>query len=377
MRAHVVFSGTHDSLGAKSRQAAGTRWVTQAAARWCLRGAFALAAPFAIAGTAGDAYAQDASAQDIAQARTLGQQAQTAYDAGNFAESEKLWAAAAKLYPQAPTLTLGLARTQAKNGHVVGAQESYNKIIREWSTVASPPPAFKEALDAAKNEVGTVSARVANVVITVEGGAPNPVVTVDGENVPAAALGLKRPVDPGQHVVKASAEGYRPAETKFSVAEAGSAEAKLKLEKSPDEPVAAVVPATGSTEPAADSGTKPGSTQRTAALVAWGVGGVGLVIGAITGIVAVGKHGDLSDQCANGTCPSNLQSDVDSYKTMGTLSTIGFVVAGIGAATGAVLWFTAPKEKSSPPAASGAAPSLKPTVSPYIGLGAAGVSGRF
>src|SRR4051812_9647369 len=79
------------------------------------------------------AFAQDA---DIAQARTLGQQAQAAYDAGNFAESEKLWSAAAKLYPAAPTLTLGLARTQAKQGKVVAAQESYNRIIREWSNVA-------------------------------------------------------------------------------------------------------------------------------------------------------------------------------------------------------------------------------------------------
>ena len=44
------------------------------------------------------AFAQDASSQDIAQARQLGQQAQAAFDAGNYAESEKLWAAAAKLY---------------------------------------------------------------------------------------------------------------------------------------------------------------------------------------------------------------------------------------------------------------------------------------
>src|SRR4051794_17431972 len=84
------------------------------------------------------AWAQDA---DIAQARQLGQEAQSAYDAGKFAESEKLWAAAAKLYSAAPTLTLGLARTQAKLGKVVAAQESYNRIIREWSNVASPPPA--------------------------------------------------------------------------------------------------------------------------------------------------------------------------------------------------------------------------------------------
>ncbi|MBS2015701.1 MAG: PEGA domain-containing protein [Deltaproteobacteria bacterium] len=343
------------------------------------------AAPLAITAVSSDAFAQEASPQDIAQARQLAQQGQAAFDAGNFAESEKLWSAAAKLYPQAPTLTLGLARAQAKAGHVVGAQESYNKIIREWSDKPNPPPAFKDALDAAKAEVGAVSARVASVVITVEGGAPNPQVTIDGQPVPSAALGLKRPVDPGQHTVKATADGYKPAETTFGVAEAGNAETKLKLEKNPDAPVA-VVPVggpVGGTEPpppGADSGGK-GSGQKTAALVAFGVGGVGLVVGAITGIIAIGKHGDLADKCTNGTCGNDLQSDVDSYKSVGTISTIGFIVAAVGAGTGAVLWFTAPKEGSAQNGSSRFATVPPPrsgfSVTPYLGAGAAGVTGRF
>lgn len=333
--------------------------------------------------SATDAFADEASAQDIAQARQLGQQAQTAFDAGNFAESEKLWAAAAKLYPQAPTLTLGLARTQAKLNKFVGAQESYNKIIREWSTAANPPPAFKDALEAAKAEVGAVSARVASVVISVAG-PTNPQVTIDGDSVPAAALGLKRPVDPGPHTVKASAEGYTPAEATFTVAEAGNAEAKLTLEKAPGAVAGAgPAPSLGGTEPpppGADTGGKSGSGQRTAALVAFGVGGVGLVVGAITGLVAMGKASDLDAACPNGLCPSDKQSDVDGYKTMGTLSTVGFIVAGVGGAAGAVLWFTAPKESS---ASSGkgpryaTVPASRVSVTPYVGLGAAGVTGRF
>ncbi len=356
-------------------------------------------APLGICAFAGDAHAQapagEASAQDIAQARQLAQQGQAAFDAGNFAESEKLWTAAAKLYPQAPTLTLGLARAQTKAGHVVGAQESYNKIIREWGGVANPPAAFKDALDAAKAEVGAVSAKVASVTITVEGGAPNPQVTIDGQPVPAAALGLKRPVDPGQHKVVATAEGYNTTETTFGVAEAGSAETKLKLEKvAGGPPVVAPVPGPGTEPPppAADTGSS-GSGQKTAALVAWGVGGVGLIIGVITGIVASGKHGDLKDKCPDGKCPASLQSDVDSYKSMGTISTIGFIVAGVGAATGAVLWFTAPKgsEASSPPPAGAGvngAPGSRwatiPTkkgsdfsVGAYMGAGSAGLTGSF
>lgn len=331
-----------------------------------LRGCVPLAiAGVTLASVPGVARADEASAQDIAQARQLGQQAQAAYDAQNFAEAEKLFAAAQKLYPVAPTLTLGLARSQTKLGKFVAAQEGYNRIVREWSQVPNPSPAFKDALEAAKAELPPVSAKLASVVITVEG-PPSPVVAIDGQNVPVAALGLRRPVDPGTHVVKASADGWTSAETTFKVESAANAEAKLTLQKNPDAPVAAsgTIPDGGNAASAGADGHR-GKTNRTLALVAFGVGGAGLVMGAVTGILAIGKHGDLSDSCPNGTCSADRRDDVDSYKTMGTLSTVGFIVAGVGAAAGAVLWFTAPKEKTAA------------FVSPYVGLGGAGMSGRF
>jgi hypothetical protein len=340
----------------------------------------AAAIPLAVCSLAPAAYGQEPAAQDIAQARQLGQQAQAAYDAGNYAESEKLWNAAANLYAQAPTLTLGLARTQAKLGKFVAAQESYNKIIREWSNNPSPPPAFKDALEAAKAEVGAVSSRVANVTITVEG-TQSPQVTIDGQTVPVAALGLKRPVDPGQHVVKASAQGYSPAETTFTVAEGGSADAKLKLERNA-EPLAAPGPVTGPAagpEPGADTG-KGGSSNKTYALVAFGVGGAGLLLGSITGLMAMGKASDLKDKCPDNKCPSpDLQSDIDSYKAIGAVSTVGFIVAGVGGVTGLVLLLTAPKDAGSAARSSGYATvrTKGVTLEPYFGGASAGVTGRF
>jgi hypothetical protein len=348
--------------------------------------ALATTLPLAVLTSATPAYAQDAGSQDIAQARQLGQQAQAAYDKGDFVESEKLWSAAAKLYTQAPTLTLGLARTQAKLGKVVAAQESYNKIVREWGNNPNPPPAFKDAVEAAKNEVGAVSAKVASVTVSVEG-PTNPVVTIDGQAVPAAALGLKRPVDPGSHKVSATADGYKPADTTFSVAEGGSAAASLKMEKDPNA-VAAVPggPAAGTgpsspSEPGADTGSK-GSMNKTLAIVAFGVGGAGLVVGAVTGLIASGKASDLKAKCGadKNTCPADSQSDIDSYKSVGTISTIGFVVAGVGAVTGLVLLLTAPKSSASV-ADDTRFKTVKHdaglSMTPYFGGTSAGVTGRF
>jgi hypothetical protein len=326
-----------------------------------------------------NAHAQDA---DIAQARQLGQQAQASYDSGNFAESEKYWAAAAKLYSAAPTLTLGLARTQTKLGKFVAAQESYNRILREWSTVASPPPAFKDALEAAKNEVAAVSTRIASVIVNVEGSA-SPTVTIDGQPVPAAALGLKRPVDPGTHTVKVSAEGAKPVEQTFKVAEGGTAETTLKLESltpaasSPPPPVQASVAAAKPTTPAptAAAETTPPSKEapvqtrsKTLPLIAFGVGGAGLVLGAVTGGLALSKRSTLKNHCVSGACPADQQSNVDSYNGMATLSTVGFIVAGAGGIAGVVLLVAAPKATT---AAAG------PGLQPYVGLASAGVTGRF
>ena len=87
--------------------------------------------------------------------------------------------------------------------------------------------------------------------------------------------------------------------------------------------------------------------------------------------MAMGKHSDLQDKCPNGKCSSDVQSDVDSYHSLGTISTIGFIAGGVLAAGGAVLFFTAPSSKSAP-AQTGSA-----FISPYIGPGSVGAVGRF
>jgi hypothetical protein len=105
--------------------------------------------------------------------------------------------------------------------------------------------------------------------------------------------------------------------------------------------------------------------------VAFGVGGAGLLVGGITGFLAMGKKSDLDKVCTNGTCPPSAQSDLDSYHSMGMISTIGFIVAGVGAAAGVVLLVTQPKNP--PPQAA----TTKLQVTPYVGLGSVGAIGRF
>ena len=101
-----------------------------------------------------------------------------------------------------------------------------------------------------------------------------------------------------------------------------------------------------------------------------GAGVVGLGVGAVTGILAIGKHSTLSNECTNGTCGAGAQNDLDSYHSMGTISTIGFVAGGVLAAGGLVIFLTAPHAASS-------APTTGLRLTPFVGPGSVGAVGTF
>ncbi|MGH7326848.1 MAG: hypothetical protein ACREJX_00730, partial [Polyangiaceae bacterium] len=71
--------------------------------------------------------------------------------------------------------------------------------------------------------------------------------------------------------------------------------------------------------------------------------------------------------------------DVSSYHTKGLVSTIGFIVGGVGLAGGAVLILTAPKSHASARVGQGAGQGAGQGtfISPYVGPGSAGITGKF
>jgi hypothetical protein len=85
----------------------------------------------------------------------------------------------------------------------------------------------------------------------------------------------------------------------------------------------------------------------------------------VAGIIALGKHSDLSKSCGGGSCGPSQQGELDSYHSVGLVSTIGFIVAGVGAAAGVTLLLVQPKGDSAPAA------------SLVVGPGSLGAVGRF
>jgi hypothetical protein len=84
-------------------------------------------------------------------------------------------------------------------------------------------------------------------------------------------------------------------------------------------------------------------------IIGWtaiGVGGASLILGAVMGGLAMGKHGELSDNCPGGACASDQQDTLDSFRTFGLVSTIGFIAGGVLAAGGVVILLVAPSGDS-------------------------------
>lgn len=328
-----------------------------------------LAVPFfvslALAGR--PAWAEPTEA-DRASARSLAAEGYDALERKDYATAVDRFRHADALV-HAPTIGVDLARALVGLGRLVEASERYQLVIREGVPKGSPP-SWKKAVDDAQAEVAELEPRLAWVVIHVMGPL-DPEVTVDGVRVPEAAIGARRAADPGTSEVRASAPGFEPVSQTVSLKGGEEQVVTLVLKKSPSG-----FRAPTEREPAPVQTAPREAPSRIPAYVAFGVGGAGLIVGSVTGILALGMHSDLKDQCPTGHCKpqsdaeaEQMESDRSRYRTLGTISGVGFVTALAGAGTGAVLLVTgstgAPK------------PAQKAAVWPVVGVGQLGVAGRF
>ena len=320
---------------------------------------------------AGTSRAEDA-AENVAAARTLGSQGVELADAGKCPEAiEKLKRAEALHH--APTILGRLGECQVNVGEVVEGTENLNLVVRE-PLAETAPKVFKDAQARAQKVLTTATPKIAHLLIRVTPADVKASVAVAGKPVPDALLGAERPTDPGTHQVTATAAGYQTATATVTLVEGGHQDITLFLEKDPNA-LAAVPPGSPSTQPAtvtkeASPGTAPAPRSNTPAYIAFGVGGAGLLFGSITGALAFSKASD----CPNKVCPT--QGDLDSAKSMATISTVTFGIGLAGVAVGTVLLLTGKHQEATPAQAKVHTPP-KLSVQPWLGVSSLGLVGSF
>jgi len=322
-----------------------------------------------------------ATDEEKAGARAAATQGQAAYEHQRWAEALDLFTRAESLV-HSPVHLLYKARSLVQLGQLVKAREAYLAVTRDDSP--STAPAVLKAREDAAKEVAQIEPRLAGLIVKVDGpGAAEANVEMDGVKVPVALVGVSRPADPGQHTLQASANGAAADPQVITLKEGGTATITLVLKPvagaAPVVPPPTAQPATPPpmTSAAVDtnSAAQSGNGLRTGSYVAFGVGVAGVALGTVFALKAKSKYSDGNDLCHNQD-PCELSSadaaqreqlgkDGDSAKT---ISIISFVAGGVGLAAGTTLFILSGKKQSEPAQAG---------VHPWIGLGSAGVSGRF
>lgn len=329
----------------------------------------------------------DASATETATARALAQDGLKLAKGGQCEEAVDKLDRAEKLKHSAIVLS-HLGECYISLGKLVQGTEALRKVLRE-PMPPDPSPALKDAYERAQTLVQETKPKIAGLTINMTGAKDVKLtVTVDGVELPSTVVGVELPSDPGEHTVEASAPGYLKVKAKTKLGQGEKGKVSLELKRDPNAvaaektavAAAAAQPAqqqqgpVPESAPAAATSGEPAaaksSSQKTWAYLSYGLGAVGLGAGIIFGRSAMQDKDQLANSCPNNVCPPEEQDRLDSAKTKGTVSTIGFAVGGVGVALGTVLLLTSSSSSSSgaaTPAKQRSVASLKPRAA--IGLG--------
>lgn len=314
----------------------------------------------------------DATPEDRASADQLYNDASKLMTAGSYAEACPKLGASQRLDPAIGTL-LKLGFCFAYAGQTASAWASFNDaeaMARKAGDKARAAEAAKRA-----HELEAKLSRL-TIAIEVEATAPDVEVRRDGAVVDRSVLGAALPVDPGAHVISASAPGKATWTSSITVA-AGPGTTTVRVPALLPAPVAEAPPPPAS--PPAEAPAPPPrppagwSTQRKVALGVGAAGVVGVAVGAIFGAVTLGKTSEARGYCSKTKPPQCEPMGVTLYSAANRTANVSNVAMGVGGAAviaGVVLFLTAP--------AGGASRATAPEkttlrVLPAVGLGSAGI----
>lgn len=308
------------------------------------------------------------SAADKETARTVFREGDEKFRAGDFEAAYKAFRAADEIMG-VPTTGLEHARSLMMLGRLLEARDLFIKVSNR-ETQPDELPAQQTARDEAKALAEKLVSRIPAVKVVVVNAPAGAEVKlrIDDIVIPPASVEFARKVDPGDHTVKAYVAGYRPVTRKISVVEQEEKVVEISLEASEED--ASLVDPWGNTDHGSDGRGAP--IMPTLSWIGFSVGVAGLILAIPSGIFAVSEKSSLEGQCGGNVCPQELEGDLDTAVAVAHVSTVGFVLAGLGAAvgvTGILLRDSLPDALASTDAPF--------TLQPYVGVGTAGFTGSF
>ncbi len=274
-----------------------------------------------------------------------------------------------------PTTGLEVAREQEALGLLTDARDTYLAVSRMDPTPGEAK-VFGEARKEAAKLAEAIAPRIPSVTLTITGvpDAYKAKVTIDGSELNTASLGVPRKIDPGKHDIVVTVETLEKKES-VELAEAESKDVTIAFTA---EEVATLappkVPAKFDEPPPPPIDTTPPPKKLSPLVfVGFGLAGAGLVAGSVTGLMSLSKASSAKSSCIDNKCPPSTHDDISSSKSLGTISTISFALAGVGLGLGLYGLLSSKPAKVEEPAAA----KNGPTVSFWVGYGSAGMTGAF
>jgi hypothetical protein len=264
-------------------------------------------------------------------------------------EQARDYAGALKLFRQVgqvkltPQVRYHIAACEENLGKMVAALGGYELALKHGQGM---PAGF---LAEVQQSIDYLKQRIPTVMVSRGEGAQAAVIELDGVQLGSKSIGIEVPLDPGPHVVRATASGYRDFEETLTVSEGDREEVTIDLMPLP--PAEKVAPPPPPQQPVPE--------QKGFGAMPLIVGGSGLALAAVGGIllgVSQGKADEAVALCGGTDCTALGDSDPAAWyearsalDSARTLETIGWVGVGVGVsalATGTVLFFLDPGRKS-------------------------------
>ncbi len=292
-------------------------------------------------------------------AEALFQEGRKLLEQKRYADACPKFAESQRLDPGIGTL-LNLAACHELEGKTATAWSEFTQAVGLAEREGRP-----NAGQFARTHLAALTPKLAKISIAVpkENEAPDLEITLDGQALGRPAWGLLVPIDPGTHLVAATASGKKrwSSQTVFNAgdqrtvtvpplendADANPPSAAAPLSQSipptlaPPPTIAPAAPDLGPAPSRAPPDTGGASrAQRTAGLVVGGAGLLAMGGGVVLGLSAKGTYNDA--ECdASGCTPMGLDARSKAVGR-GQVATAIFALGAGAAVGGAVLWLTAP-----------------------------------
>jgi hypothetical protein len=230
----------------------------------------------------------------------------------------------------APRALVALALAQEKTGKLTAAKRTYLKVQADARAAGE-----SEMAERASSSLAALEPLIPRLALRFAAGSADAALTLDGVPVIATPEGID--VDPGEHRIVATAQGYRPFELSFEVSQRQRKEILVELKREPEVGASRVVEPQPSPVPDRSSPSRFGPP-----LPVWilaGAGATATAAGLIVRFKAQSDYDAASADCQDNHCSSNEAMNRGNAARSRMLT--GSVIAGVGSLTiaGAGVWW--------------------------------------